>query len=43
MNIKEYLIQLPPYGIMVFLPNGSHQKVASAQQWYLASSAVPRQ
>ena len=41
MDIEEYLTQLPPYGVMVFLPSGSHQKVASAQQWYLASSAAP--
>ena len=24
---QEYSIQLMPYGVMVFLPSGSHQKV----------------
>ena len=41
MNIKEYLTQLLPYGVMIFLPSGGHQNVASAQQQYLASSAAP--
>ena len=43
MDIKEYLTQLPPFGIMISLPSGSHQKVASTQQQYLASSAAPWQ